>query len=141
METELARTFRHSQLYEKTMYLNLKELGSYKIMTYVEKNDCAKNHVLWGVMRLPVPNVINLRPFVGDRFSIDNFVGGEFVENWVVQYISDEEIIKDSAVYKIRVTGKCELKKVIENKTPLDYSQHWNRKLYKSDSCQVYLKR
>lgn len=127
--------------YEKTMSLDLFGFGGHSIVTYGEKNICEKKHVLWGGIRLPIPNKIDIMQLVDDSISIDFFYAKEFVEKWDIKYIFNKKVITDFDEYKIRITGKCETSQVIEDETPLDYSQYWEKELYSQDSCQIYWKK
>jgi hypothetical protein len=127
--------------YEKTMILDLQEFGKHKVMTYGEKNVCAENHILWGGIRLPIPNKIELKQFVDNSISIDSLYKKDFVEKWEVKYISRKKVFLDFDEYKIRIIGKCKPEQTTTEETPIDYSQHWKRKVYKQDSCQIYWKK
>lgn len=124
--------------YEKNMSLDLDSLGIYNIMTYGERNICSKEHVLWGGIRLPIPNKINLK-LLTDKFTrIDSFYPRNFKVKWNIEYKTSKENITDFDEYTIRVNDKCSTIPKNEEETPLDYSQHWEREIYKQDSCQVY---
>ena len=64
----------------------------------------------------------------------------EFTERWDVKYVSSNKTVKDFDEYKIRVIGKCNSNSIILEENPMEYSQHWERKRYEQDSCQVYQK-
>lgn len=100
-----------------------------------------KNHILWGGIRLPIPNKIELKQFIDNSISIDSLYKKEFVEKWEVKYTSQKKVFLDFDEYKIRITEKCKSRQNNTDETPIDYSQHWERKRYKQDSCQVYWKK
>lgn len=128
-------------VYEKTMILDLQEFGKHKVMTYGEQNVCEKKHILWGGIRLPIPNKIELKRFVNNSVKIDSLYKKIFVEKWEVKYATHKKVFLDSDEYKIRIIGKCDSEQTSTEETPVDYSQHWERKLYKQDSCQIYWKK
>lgn len=127
--------------YEKIMTIDLNEFGTHKVMTYIERNNCEEKHVLWGGIRLPVPSQIELKHFLKKEIPIEMFYTKEFTERWDVNYISNSGMVKDFDEYKIRIIGKCTGVSIVPEESPAKYSQHWERKRYGQDSCQVYQKK
>ena len=127
--------------YEKIMSIDLQEFGVHKIMSYNEQNNCKAKHVLWGGIRLPIPTKIDLKHFLDNKTTIRKLYMKEFTERWDIKYVSNNKIVKDFDEYKIRVIGKCNNNSIIPEESPMDYSQHWERKRYGQDSCQVYQKK